>query len=164
MFQWHSNPLALLSLSVTVSRLLGLAFGLAAISAVGLNAQTEVKRETKVEIKGGKEITTTGCVNRMSDGRFTLTGVGGEVQYILTGHENMSKRVGHRIQVKGKATDLGDAQVKTETKTTTKVDVERGPDAKTEHKTTTEQKGDLAGVRFLEVDSVKTLADLCQQP
>ena len=67
------------------SRLLGLAFGLAAISAVGLNAQTEVKRTTKMEVKGGKEITTTGCVDRSGDGRYTLTGVGGEVQYIADG-------------------------------------------------------------------------------
>lgn len=144
------------------SRLLGCALGLAFISAVGLNAQTEVKRTTKVEVKGGKEITTTGCVNRRGDGRYTLTGVGGEVQYVLIGHENMSKHMGHRLQVRGKATDLGDAEVKTETKTTTKVDVENGPDERSNRKMTTEQKGDLAGVRYLNVDSVKTLADSCQ--
>ena len=144
------------------SRLLGLAFGLAAMSAVALNAQTEVKRTTKVEVKGGKEITTSGCVDRAGDGRFTLTGVGGEVQYVLVGHENMSKHVGHRIQVRGKATDLGDAEVKTETKTSTKVEVDNGPDARSHRTTTTEQKGDLAGVRYLNVDSVKSLADSCQ--
>jgi hypothetical protein len=144
------------------SRLLGFAFGLAAISAVGLNAQTEVKRTTKVEVTGGKEITTTGCVDRSGDGRYTLTGVGGEVQYVLTGHENMSKHLGHRIQVKGKATDLGDAEVKTETKTTTKVEVENGHDERSDRKTTTEQKGDVAGVRYLNVGDVKKLAGSCQ--
>jgi hypothetical protein len=144
------------------SRLLGLTFGLAAMSAIGLNAQTEVKRETKVEVKGGKEITTTGCVDRLGDGRFTLTSVGGEVQYVLIGRENLAKQVGHRIQVKGKASDLGDAEVKTETKTSTKVDVDNGPDEKTHRTTTTEQKGDLSGVKFLNVDSLKSLADSCQ--
>ena len=134
----------------------------AAMSAVGLNAQTEVKRTTKVEVKGGKEITTTGCVDRNVDGRYLLTGVAGEVQYVLTGHEHMSKHLGHRIQVKGKATDLGDAKVKIETKTTTKIEVEDGPDARSHRKTTTDQEGDVAGVRYLNVDEVKTLADSCQ--
>ena len=143
------------------SRLMGFAFGLAAMSAAGLSAQTEVKRTTELEVKGGKEITTTGCVERTRDGRYRLTGIGGEVQYLLVGH-NMAKHVGHRLQVRGKATDLGDAEVKTETKTTTKVEVEHGPDEHSHHKTTTEQKGDLAGVRYLNVDSVKTLADSCQ--
>ena len=143
-------------------RLLGCAFALAMTTAVGLGAQSEVKRTTKVEVKGGKEITTTGCVDRLGDGRFTLTGVGGEVQYVLVGHENMTKHLGKRIQVRGKATDLGDAEVKTETKTTTKIDVDDGPDAKSERKTTNEQKGDVAGVRYLNVDSVKSLSDSCQ--
>jgi len=144
------------------SRLLGFAFGLAAMSAARLSAQTEVKRTTKVDVKGGKEISTSGCVGHSGDGRYTLTGVGGEVQYVLTGHENMSKYLGHRIQVKGKATDLGDAEVKTETKTTTKVEVEHGRDQRSDRKTTTQQKGDVAGVRYLNVDDVKTLADSCQ--
>jgi hypothetical protein len=144
------------------SRLLGCALAIAALSAIAADAQTELKRTTRVEVKGGKEITTTGCVERMSDGRYSLTSVGGEVQYILVGHENVAKRLGHRVQVNGKATDLGDAQVKTETKTSTKVDVEDGPDQHSEHTTTTEQKGDIAGVRYLNVDSMKTLADSCQ--
>ena len=42
------------------AKLLGCALGLAVMSAVGLNAQVEIKRTTKVEVKGGKEITTTG--------------------------------------------------------------------------------------------------------
>jgi len=144
------------------TRLLGCALAIAAMSAVAAHAQTEVKRTTKVEVKAGKYITTTGCVERMGDGRYSLTGVGGEVQYILVGHENVAKRLGHRVQVRGKATDLGDAQVKTQTKTSTKVDVENGPDQHSQHTTTTEQKGDIAGVRYLSVDSVKTLSDSCQ--
>ncbi len=144
------------------SKLLGYALGLAVMSAVSLNAQVEIKRTTKVEVKGGKEITTTGCVDRLADGRYSLTGIGGEVQYVLVGEENMAKRLGHRIQVRGKASDLGDAEVKTETKTSTKVDVDHGPDERGHRKTTTEEKGDLAGIRFLSVDSVKNLADSCQ--
>ena len=144
------------------SRLLGYALGLTVMSAVGVNAQSEVKRTSKVEVKGGKEITTTGCVDQAGDGRFALTGVGGERQYVLVGHENMAKYVGHRVQIRGKATDLGGAEVKTETKTSTKVDVDNGPDQKSNRKTVTEEKGDVASVRLLNVDSVKTLANSCQ--
>src|SRR5262249_33032834 len=138
------------------------ALAIAAMSAVAAHAQTEVKRTTKVEVKGGKDITTTGCVDRMSDGRYSLTGVGGEVQYILVGHENVAKRLGHRVQVRGKATDLGDAQVKTETKTSTKGDVANGPDEHSQRTTTTEKRGGPAGVRYLSVVSMKTLAASCQ--
>ena len=59
------------------SRLLGCALVVAAMSVVAVNGQTEVKRTTKVEVKAGKEITTTGCVDRMGDGRYSLTGVRG---------------------------------------------------------------------------------------
>jgi hypothetical protein len=52
--------------------------------------------------------------------------------------------------------------VKTETKTTTKVEVENGRDERANRKTTTQQKGDVAGVRYLNVDDVKTLAGSCQ--
>jgi hypothetical protein len=138
------------------------ALAVAAISVVSLAAQSEVKRTTKVEVKDGKDITTTGCVNRTTDGRYSLTSVGGEVQYMLVGHENMSKHLGHRIQVRGKATDLGDAAVKTETKTSTKVDVANGPDEHSNRTTTTEQKGNVPGIPLLDVDSVKTLAHSCQ--
>src|SRR5262245_45144023 len=100
-------------------KLLCCAAGLAFASAVGLSAQTEVKSKTTVEIKGGKEITTTGCVEHMADGRYALTSLGGERQYVLVGKEDLAKHVGHRIQVKGKATDLGDAEIRTETKTKT---------------------------------------------
>jgi len=52
--------------------------------------------------------------------------------------------------------------VKTETKTSTKVDVENGPDQRSQRTTTTEQKGDVAGIRYLTIDSMKTLSDSCQ--
>jgi len=133
--------------------------GLAAACGIGLSAQTEIKSKTKTEVKDGKEITTTGCVARTSDGQYELTGVGGESQYLLVGKEDMSKHVGHRVQIRGTATDLGDAKVKVETKTTAKTDSDRGSDEHTQ-KTTTERKGDL-DTPLLGVQSVKTLADSC---
>lgn len=140
-------------------KLLTCAASLALTCAVGLNAQTESKTKTKVEIKGGKEITTTGCVDRLNDGRYALTSIGGETQYVLVGKDDVGKEVGHRVQVRGHATDLGDAKVKTETTTETKSDHKNGTEQ--ESRTTTERKGPLAA-RLLSVDSLKVLARSCQ--
>jgi hypothetical protein len=140
-------------------RLIALVAGLGVICAVGLGAQTsETRTETKTKVKGGREITTTGCVERMPDGRYGLTGsAGGGTQYVLTGKHDVSKHVGHRVEVSGKATDLGDAKVRTETKT--KFEPEHGKSQEAHAKT--EQKGDLTGLPLLGVKSVKMLAKSC---
>ena len=138
-------------------KLIGLVAGLGVICAVGLGAQTsEVKSETKV--KSGREITTTGCVERLPDGRYGLTGTaGGGTQYVLTGKHDVAKHVGHRVEISGKATDLGDAKVRTESKT--KFEGEHGNTQETHAET--EQKGDLTGLPLLGVKSVKMLAKSC---
>jgi hypothetical protein len=94
----------------------------------------------------------------MPDGRFALTGVGGgATQYVLVGKDDVAKHVGHRVEVSGKATDLGGAKVRTETKT--KTESEHGKNQ--EAHATTEQKGDLPGLPLLGVKSVKMLASSC---
>ena len=50
-----------------ITRTTALANGLAAMCAAGLTAQTQEKKtttNTKVEIKGGKNVTVTGCLER----------------------------------------------------------------------------------------------------
>jgi hypothetical protein len=138
-------------------KLIGLVAGLGVLCAVGLGAQTsEIKSETKV--KRGREITTTGCVERLPDGRYGLTGIaGGGTQYVLTGKHDVAKHVGHRVEISGKATDLGDAKVQTESKT--KFEGEHGNTQETHSET--EQKGDLTGLPLLGVKSVKMLAKSC---
>lgn len=132
------------------------------LCSAGLSAQTEVKSKTKVDVKGGKTITTTGCIDRLPDGQYELTGVGGESQYVLIGKDDLADRVGHRVEIRGRASDLGDAKVKTETETTTKTNVKDDDDKEVTRKTTTERKGDLSGARMLRIDSVKTLAKSCE--
>jgi hypothetical protein len=129
-----------------------------ALMTTGLAAQTdEIKSRSKVEVKDGKEITTTGCVERMADGRYTLTSSNGRVvQYALVG-KDMSKRVGQRVEISGKATDLGDSKVRTETETTTQT--EHGKSRADRVKV--EQKGVVDGLPLLGVKSVKTLASDC---
>jgi hypothetical protein len=140
-------------------KLIGFVAGLGVICAVGLGAQTsETKTETKTKVKGGREITTTGCVERMPDGRYGLTGIaGGGTQYVLTGRHDVAKHVGHRVEISGKATDLGDARLRTETKTKFETEDGKSHVAHAE----SEQKGDLTGLPLLGVKSVKMLAKSC---
>jgi hypothetical protein len=139
-------------------RLICCATALAAIGSIGLSAQTEVKQKSKTEVSGGKEITTTGCVDRLADGRFALTSVGGEIQYLLVGDDDVAKHVGHRVQVKGKATDLGHTTVKTET--TTKVEGEHGKDQES-HTTVKKEGRNPTASAMLGVESLKMLASSC---
>ena len=125
-------------------------------------AQTETKTESKITVKGGKDVTVTGCVERTASGNgYLLSHVadksGALHNYMLTNDDDVSKHVGHRLQVKGKVADQGDAKI--ETKTTTKVEVEDGKDQET--KTKTKAEGNLGALPFLTVESIKMIAAAC---
>jgi hypothetical protein len=138
---------------------------LSAVCAVGLSAQTtEQTSKSKISVKDGKEITVTGCVEPMASGSgFMLTDAAdksGRVHsYMLVSDDvDLSKHVGHRVEIKGKATDRGDAKIKTESETKTRV--EHGEDKETHGKS--ELKGDLSGLPFLGVKDVKMIAGACR--
>jgi hypothetical protein len=141
--------------------MLGSALALAC--SVGLAAQTAtVKSESKVDVKDGKEVTVTGCVARSASGTaFLLNNVEGKgvesKSYILLG-DDLDAHVGHFIEIKGKASNIGD-DGKVEVKTKTKVERDDADDKKTETKTTME--GDLTGVPYLGVKSVKMIRNSC---
>ncbi len=142
-------------------KLISAAFGLAAICAVGVGAQTQTTRtETKrtVDVKDGKKITITGCLEKTAYGAYMLTSTeyGGR-QYALVTDKNMAKHVGHRIAVRGKATDMGDGKVKMETKTGT---TGTNDDDKKTDKAKVELKSNT-GLHYLGVDSVKMIAKSC---
>jgi hypothetical protein len=132
------------------------------LGAVGVAAAQD-KGETKVSVEDGKTITVTGCVARGDDGTFTLTNVAGKDgvlgSYILADADkgDLEKHVGHRVEVTGKAADKGKGKIKVETKNETKTD--DGDKAKTESKS--EVKGDLKGLPFLGVKSLRMLATVC---
>lgn len=142
--------------------MLGSALALAC--SVGVAAQsTTVKSENKIEVKDGKDVTVTGCVARSASGTsFTLNNVEGKGvtsrAYILVGDDDLDDHVGHLVQVKGKAANVGD-DGKLEVKTKTKVDRDDADDKETETKTKIE--GDLAGIPFLGVKSVKMIRASC---
>jgi len=141
--------------------MLGSALALAC--SVGLAAQTAtVKTESKVDVKNGKEVTVTGCLARSASGTaYLLNNVEGKdvtsKSYILVG-DDLDSHIGHFIEIKGKASNIGD-DAKVEVKTKTKIERDDADDKKTETKTTME--GDLAGVPYLGVKSVKMIRNTC---
>jgi len=135
-----------------------LAVTLLTCCTVGLAAQTsktEQKEKTKIEIKNGKSVTVNGCLERTVGGSgYILTGDGGRLKYAVVTSDDLSKYVGHEVQVKGNAADR-DSTVKIEQK------VEGTSGAKTEAKTKTD--GDSADLPYLGLKSVKTIGTTCRQ-
>jgi len=145
-------------------KLIGIVFGLAAACTVAVGAQSaQTESKSKITVKDGQEVSVTGCVEPTASGTgFMLTHVadksGGMHNYMLVSDDSdLAKHVGHRMQLDGKVTDKGDGKVKIETKTKTKV--EHGDDKETH--STSEMKGDMAGMRFLGVKSMKMIAASC---
>jgi len=130
----------------------------------GLGAQTrETETKSKVTVEDGKSVTVTGCVTRPVVGTgFLLTNVADKTgslhDYVLVADDDeLSKHVGHRVQLNGKVTDRGGAKVKIETKSKTKS--EHGDDKETH--SASEIKGEVKGTPYLGVKSVKMIAAVC---
>ena len=137
-------------------KIISTAFCLAAICAVGLSAQSgtvETKTKTKIDVKDGKDVTVKGCLAANPAGGYTLTTTSGDLKYGLVTDDDLSKHVGQRVEVKGKAADRGDGKVKIESSV--------GTTGSETAKTTTEMKGDMAGMHLLGVKSVKMLSSSC---
>ena len=136
-------------------KLICAAFGLAAMCAVGLGAQsatTESKTKTKIEVKDGKTITVSGCLATNPGGGYMLTNANGAQKYVLVTNDDLSKHVGHLVSVKGTAADRGDGKVKIES---------TGTSGKDTTKVKTELKGDTVDMNYLGVKSLKMLSKSC---
>ena len=133
---------------------------LAILGAVTLGAQSsETTTKTKIEVKDGKDVKVTGCVEAGIATGYVLTHVadstGALHRYILVSDDDdFSKQIGHRVQIEGKAADRehGKVESKSETKT-------EGEDNATRSKT--EASGDLATMPYLGVKHVTTIAASC---
>ncbi|HJY35402.1 MAG TPA: hypothetical protein VJ260_11140 [Vicinamibacterales bacterium] len=132
---------------------------------VGLAAQSSTtKTETKVDVKDGKDVTVTGCVEASETGAgYVLTHVEPRVgdpltMFTLVGQESsVGRHLGHLVEIKGKATNVGD-DGKVEVTTKTKVEREDGDDTVTKSKSEIEGP---AAPAYLGVRSVKTLRTSC---
>ena len=99
------------------------ALAFAAISVVALGAQTsETTTKTKVDVKDGKDVKVTGCVEAGSNGGYVLNDVSTKHEdlhrYILVSDDDFSKVVGQRVEIEGTLADrkYGKVEIKTETK------------------------------------------------
>jgi hypothetical protein len=147
------------------SRRTAVAIGLAAMCAAGLTAQTQETKtttDTKIELKGGKDVTLIGCLDRNSNGDYLLTRVPTNRRkeashYTLITSEDLSKHVGERIEIRGKVVVNGNGTVSVES--TTKTEVDNGTDRETKAKT--EGAIGALDMPFLGVTSTKTLGSFC---
>jgi hypothetical protein len=153
---------------MTTTRMTAVAFGVAAaLSTAGLSGQTQETQtttKTKVEIKGGRDVTVTGCLEQRSNGDYLLTEVYenhrlGAARYALVTSEDLSKHVGERVEIKGNAVTRGDGKVTIESET--KTEVENGKDRET--KTRTEGTTGAFDLPYLGVRSIKTRASSCSR-
>lgn len=143
---------------------------LAALFACGaaLAQELEHKTRTRVIVEGGDSVTVTGCVQRSAEGGLVLTHAAGKDgalgSYILAALradrdelDDLEEHVGHRVEVRGKAADQGKGRIRVETKN--ELTTAGGERRKTESRS--EVKGDLKGLPYLGVDSVRMLATVC---
>ncbi len=145
-----------------------LGFVLAACASLAVSAQTrEVERETKIEVKDGKDVKLTGCLERHHDSmgatKFRLTNVadkdGRRGSYLLVDEEDdLEDHVGHLVEIEGTAADAEDGHLAVETKEK----IERDDADDTRAETKQEVKGDLRGIPILDVDEVKMLRPTCK--
>ena len=139
------------------------AIGLAAMCAAGLTAQSQqTTTKTKIEIKGGKNVTVIGCLERRLEGGFILTDVrensrNDHSRYALITSKDLSNHVGQRVEIKGKAVVNGDGKVSVESSTRT--EVENGKDQET--KTRSEGTSGAFDLPSLGVREMKTLSSSC---
>ena len=125
------------------------AFGLAAMCAQSATTKTK----SKIEVKDGKEITVGGCLERNPGGGYMLTTTSGSMKYAVVTDDDLSKHVGHRVELKGKAADRGDGKVKIESTVGSGDDKAK---AKTEIK-----GGDMSGMHYLGLKSLKMISTSC---
>jgi hypothetical protein len=150
---------------MTTTRLTAVAIGLAGLCVAAVTAQTQETQtttKTKIEIKGGKDVTVIGCLEQRSTGEYILTAARDNsrlerFRYALVTSQDLSKHVGERVEIKGKAVTNGDGKVSVESKT--KTEVENGKDQET--KTKSEGTSGAFDLPFLGVRSMRTLSSSC---
>lgn len=141
----------------------GIAVAVLASGVVALGQDVDRRSKTKITVEDGKDVTLTGCVQRAAEGGFVLAHAAGKDgalgSYVLVGEDadDLDDHLGHRVEVKGKAADKGDGKVKIEARS----EVESAAGDKKTRQSRTEVEGDLDGLPFLGVKSIRTIATVC---
>ncbi len=123
--------------------------------AIASGQTAERKEKTKIEVKDGKEVTLTGCLEKSSGVTdYALTDEIGRLKYAVVTSDNLDKYVDRRVEIKGRAADRGDGKVKVERK------VEGTSGDASEAKV--EAKGDTTLLPYLGLKSIKTVGSTCR--
>jgi hypothetical protein len=143
-----------------MNKKIGAALCLTAACVIGVAAQSSTSKttvKTEVEVKGGKSITTVGCLENNPDGGFMLHSLGnGGVTYALVTDDNLSKYLHHTVRVTGKAADGRKGKVEVKTKTDVDHKQVGGPAGETKT-----QLGAEDGLSYLGLKSVKNVSKSC---
>jgi hypothetical protein len=150
---------------MNTTRMTAIAIGLTLASAGAVRAQTQETKTTtttQVEMKGGKSVTVTGCLERRDNGDYLLTSIRDvrgtdPSRYALVTDDDLAGHVGERVRIEGKTVSPGHGTVSI--KSETKTEVEHGSDIET--KSRVEGTTGTLDVPFLGVKSLKTLAKSC---
>lgn len=132
-----------------------------ALAAAAQEIKTTKTEESKIEVKGGKRVGVTGCLARSTEGHYVLMNDSGDVKYVLVTDDNLSGSVGHLAEVKGLATDKGDARMTIVKTVGTSGEVAGRKIDGQKRVTKTEVVGDIQ-MPYLGVKSIKVLADSCK--
>lgn len=138
-------------------KLIGAALGLVVTVGTIVSAQTVTTVQTStttIDVKDGKRVTTIGCVSRNPGGGFMLTEPAtGGMKYALVTDQDLASYLGRRVEVNGRVTDKGDAKMSIESKVV---------GTSGEVKAKTEVKGDVVGLHYLGVRSLKVVPGTCK--
>jgi len=145
-------------------KLIGAAAGIfmcATTLAAAQEIKTTTKEKTTFKVEEGRDLKVTGCVQRFEDAGYMLTDTTGNLKFVLVTDDNLSKYVGHLVDVKGLGTDGADGKIKIEKEvgTSGQVGGEKEPDRHS--KKTTEVSGDV-GFPYLGMRSIKKLSNACR--
>ena len=100
-----------------MTRLTTLACGVALAASATLGAQSNGSSATTIEIKNGKHVKVTGCVEAGADGGYVLRNVADRKRtmhrYILvpSDSEDFSKMLNHRVKIEGKVGDRSHGRI-----------------------------------------------------
>ena len=147
-----------------MKKLIGAVVATLILTGMTSGAQESGKSKTKISVEDGREVTLTGCIERSAEHGFVLNRAAGRDgaagSYLLVGEdaEDLADHVGHRVEVKGKAADQGGGKLKIESKS----EMESASGDRRKRESKTEVEGDLEGLPYLGVKSVRTLATVCR--
>jgi hypothetical protein len=144
-------------------KLIGAALGIAicAATVAAQEIKTTTKEKTKFEVKDGKDMKVTGCVQPFEDAGYMLTNDAGELKYVLVTKENLTKYVGQRVEVKGLGADHDGGKIKIEKEVGTTGHIGDAKIDTGKTKRTTEIEGDV-GFAYVSVESIKRIAKDCR--